>query len=398
MAGKKKQEEVKRERIKRGSVSLPFYPWTDKKTGQTYWRWAWKDPDGKWKYGTRADKEDAKEAAEARARTIAKGVLDLDSLSSTQADLVRQFLALNPTSADIENLRQWKNGTSATVSDAVTRWHAFKVAEIPGGVETPHIKSVRQWLEKLAKAFPGQASKITADQLRQHIEAASQSGKSRKDYRDRTTMLWEFARTHDIFKSDEAAKLPKYKVDESDGIDIWTPAELKKLLSECPAEFLPWLVISCFSGLRSEEIAPKPGTKPPLDWKSVKRSQGFIDVPAKLSKVRKRRLVPITPTLEAWLAHINPPASGVVCPRLPSKHATRDLGQLVGKWRKNASRHTYGSWRAAEIKDLPALAIEMGSSFVMIEKHYREAMSEEESEAYRQLVPSEVFRNRINQP
>ena len=65
---------------------------------------------------------------------------------------------------------------------------------------------------------------------------------------------------------------------------------------------------------------------------------------------------------------------------------------VVGGWRKNALRHSYGSYRAAQIKDLQALAIEMGTSYPMIEKHYREAVTPATAEAFWSLTPSEVFR------
>lgn len=78
----------KKERIKCGCVSLPFYPWTDPGSGRTYCRWSWKDPDGKWKYGTRANKEEAKEAAKIRARSLSRGTLDLETLSASECDLV----------------------------------------------------------------------------------------------------------------------------------------------------------------------------------------------------------------------------------------------------------------------------------------------------------------------
>lgn len=392
MHDKGKRDSSKRTRIRCGQVSLPFYPWIDQKTGKTYWRWSWKDIDGTWRYGTRSDKQEAREAAKARARIIASGQLDLDALTATESDLVRQFLALSPTAADIDLLRQSRVATGSTILDALTHWHSFKIAEIPGGRETPHIRNVRQWLEKLANALPGPAERVTADQLRQHVEQASQNAKSRKDARTRIIMLWDFARTHGIFESLEAVKLPKYKPDHSNTIKIWSPDELKTLLSSCPEEFLPWLVLSCYSGLRSGEICPTPGTKPPLRWENIKRDQGMIDLPAKLSKVRKRRLVPVTPVLSAWLDYLAPPATGIVCARLPAAHVTNMLGELVGGWRKNANRHTYGSWRAAETENLPALAIEMGTSYAMIERHYREAMSSEESLRYRSLIPSEVFR------
>ncbi len=269
----------------------------------------------------------------------------------------------------------------------MTQWRESKLAEIHG-VETPHLRNVFQWLEKLGKAFPDvPASSLTVSELRAHIESDTATAKSRRDRRARIIALWKFANTHGIFTSTEADKLPNYKGGVDKSVDIWTPKEMRALLDGCPTEFLPWLVIAGFSGLRSQEIAAAGDTKPRLRWEWIKRKEGHIDLPAECSKVKKRRLVPITPTLEKWLAKINPPKSGVVCVRLPAECVCGQLGKLVGGWRKNALRHSYGSYRAAENKDLPALAIEMGTSVVMIEKHYREAVTESEAAKYWGLLP-----------
>lgn len=391
MATKKNEKPKKKEQIKVGSVTLPFYPWTDPRTKQPGWRWAWKDSEGKWKYGTRVDKQDAAEAARARARTISNGKLDLDGITEGQAGLVRQFLALDPTEEDLENMRKWRAARSTTIKHVLDIWHSHKLAEL-SGKESAHLRIVYQWLEKLAQALPGPADRITAAELQAHIEAASSNGKSRKDGRARVAALWSFAGKQDIFHSTAPEKLPKYKADKRDTIEFWSPSEMTTLLKRCPSEFLPWLVLASFSGLRSEEICPKPGTKPPLRWEWIKRSQGVIDLPAKLSKVKKRRLVPITPTLEKWLNHINPPKTGIVCERLPAVYATNDLGATVGGWKKNALRHSYGSYRAADTKDLAAMAIEMGTSEKMIEDHYREAVEESIAAIYWSLAPSDVFR------
>jgi len=384
----------KKERIKVGSASLPLYPWTDPKTGRDYWRWSWKDADGKWRYGTRAKKADAQEAARTQARTISNGMLDLSALTGNDADLVRQFIALKPTAADVQKLREWRAASAIPLSSAVANWHESKLAELHGK-ESPHLRNVHQWLEKLGKAFPDlTAAEITVEQIRAHIEGATKNPKTRRDARARVVALWKFARTHDLFDSAEADKLPNYRGGVDKSVDIWTVAEMRQLLTGVPEEFLPWLVLAAFSGLRSQEIAPARGTKPPLQWENIRRESegGHIDLPAACSKVGKRRLLPITPTLGAWLDRINPPATGVICPRLPAEHVCGFIGNLVGGWRKNALRHSYGSYRAAGLKDLPALAIEMGTSVAMIEKHYREAVTESAAESYWSLTPSEVFR------
>ena len=96
--------------------------------------------------------------------------------------------------------------------------------------------------------------------------------------------------------------------------------------------------------------------------------------------------------LAAWLDHIEPPTTGIICPRLPAEHVTGTIGKLVNGWKKNALRHSYGSYRAAITKNLAELALEMGTSVVMIEKHYREAVGEEVAAKYWNLIPLEVFR------
>lgn len=393
MGGKPEANKDKSERVRAGSVSLPLYPWTDSRTGRVYWRWGWKDVDGRWRYGTRADKEVAREAARARARMIGNGKMDFESLTAAQADLVRQFVDLNPTSDDLRKLREWRAMASTPLPVVVARWHASKVAELEGGKETPHLRNVRQWLEKLAKTFDGRpAASLTVDELRGYIEGCTRVSKSRGDLRMRVVALWKFAETHGLFSSSEADKLPSYKAATREEVSKWTIDEMKALLGAVPDEFLPWFLLATFSGLRSEEISAKPGTKPLLDWSAVKLEQKVIILPATISKVRKRRLVPITPTLKAWLEAIKPPKSGPVCARYPAVHITKELGKMVGGWRKNDCRHSYGSYRAAEKKDLPALAIEMGTSYPMIEKHYREAVSEKEAKAYWRIFPSDVDR------
>lgn len=394
----------KKERVKVGSVSLPLYPW------RGAWRWSWKDATGKWCYGTRKDKAEAVEAARAQARSISNGALDLATLTGPEADLCRQFLALGPTAADLQKLREWKSASGIALAEVVALWFAQRLAEMHGA-ESPHLRIVRQWLEKFAAANPGPMSAISATQLRNYIETTHQNPKTRQHARVHVAGLWKFARKHSLTASTEDDKIPAYKNDPDQLIEIWTPEEMGIMLRRVPGEFLPWLVLSSFSGLRSEEIAPKlkpkskwkiPGvpeySKPPLRWSAVKRAQGYIDLPAATSKVRKRRLVPIPPLLESWLEHIGPPADGMICALLPAEKITGWLGEAVGGWKKNALRHSYGSYRAAQIKNLPALAIEMGNSVAIIENHYREAVSESQSEKYWSLTPSELFRNNQETP
>jgi integrase len=381
----------KKERVKVGSVSVPLYPWTDPKTSKSYWRWSWKDSTGKWCYGTRANKADAQEAARTQARNIHNGLLDLAAITGHDADLVRQFLALKPTADDIAVLRERRGRKSTTLQSVVETWVAHKLAEL-NGVESRTLNGDRLWFEKLAVHFPDVLpGDITTEQLKEYIEAASANPKSRKTYRARVSMLWKFAASHEIFTSTAADRLPAYKVATRDQISILTPDQARTLLVNVADEYRPWLVLALFSGLRAEEIhSRQESKKPSLHWDAVQDST--IVVPARVSKTGKRRFPPVLPTLAAWLDHIGRPETGRICERSPSRTETGRLGELIGGWPRNVLRHSYGSYRAAVLNDIPALALEMGNSVSIIEAHYREAVTPDVAAEFWKLTPLEVFR------
>jgi integrase len=381
------------ERVKVGSVSLPFYEWVDPRSGRIYYRWTWKDNEGKWRYGTRANKEEAIEAARAQARTVSNGKLDLEAITADQTDLVRQFIALNPTAADIAAMRLRRTKSADTLFPVLDSWIAHKKAELEGK-ESRTLNGDRLWFEKLAQHFEStKPAEITSDQLREYIEQASTNPKSRKAYRARCAMLWRFAETHELFSSKAADLLPIYKVPAREKIDILSIDQAQTLLREVADEYRAWLVLSIFSGLRAEEIhSRQESKKPSLKWQDVFLDRGIIIIPAKVSKTKKRRIIPIHSTLAEWLKLIAPPANGEICTHSPSRTETGRLGDFIGGWPRNVLRHSFGSYRAAEIDDIPKLALEMGNSVSIIESHYREAVSKEDSEQFWNLKPSEVFR------
>ena len=52
------------------------------------------------------------------------------------------------------------------------------------------------------------------------------------------------------------------------------------------------------------------------------------------------------------------------------------------KWRNNALRHSFGSYRMTEIQNMPQLAYEMGNSVAIIKRHYHEAVHKTEAEDF----------------
>ena len=141
---------------------------------------------------------------------------------------------------------------------------------------------------------------------------------------------------------------------------------MKRLLNVSGRHLItPYLSIGGFAGLRSAEITR-------LDWKNVNFDRGFIEVRADTCKTRARRLVPISDNLRAWL---KPFAlqSGPVVPYGNANCVVARIASHAGiKWKKNALRHSFVSYRLAATNDGAKTALEAGHNqkvlFVIIAK------------------------------
>ena len=64
------------------------------------------------------------------------------------------------------------------------------------------------------------------------------------------------------------------------------------------------------------------------------------------------------------------------------------LGEKSGLgWRQNALRHSYASYRLAEIQDAAKVALELGNSPEKLFKHYRELVTPDAAKEWFSIVP-----------
>ena len=167
-------------------------------------------------------------------------------------------------------------------------------------------------------------------------------------------------------------------------IQIFTPAEISKLLEFANDKLLPYLAIGAFAGLRAAEIQR-------LDWTEVDLKDGFIEVTAAKSKTNVRRLVPVKPCLAAWLKDYRK-RSGPVC---TFKNVRRELRGLIAsipakdklKWKKNGLRHSCISYRVAESGDLARVADESGNSPAIIRSNYLRRVKPDMAKAWFNVMP-----------
>jgi integrase len=173
-------------------------------------------------------------------------------------------------------------------------------------------------------------------------------------------------------------------------VETYTPAEMRALLAVVPHEWLPLIALGGFCGPRPEEISPDPrngGYKPGLLWENVLWDKGKIDVPAAVSKVRRRRFAVLTDAAAAFL-YDRKGESGPVVPAVNFHKLSPAWCEAAKiRWRPNGLRHSFASYRLAITKDAPALSLEMGNSPAMIFAHYLDLKHEEEAREWFAIRP-----------
>jgi integrase len=184
------------------------------------------------------------------------------------------------------------------------------------------------------------------------------------------------------------------EVDQSEeadfDIEIFTADEITKILAAARDDARPAMAIGAFAGIRTAEVCR-------LDWTEVNLEKGLIEIKKGKAKTRSRRLVPITTNLALFLKDVAQP-TGPVWPHSEPFlfDLMRDAGNNGGvKWKHNALRHSFISYRVAKMKNVNEVSMEAGNSPDMIFKHYRELVTEKEADAWFGVTPAAVKAARV---
>ncbi|HEV2395031.1 MAG TPA: site-specific integrase [Verrucomicrobiae bacterium] len=262
-------------------------------------------------------------------------------------------------------------------------------------VSDKYLYQLRLKLDAFAGQVKGLIGSVTAEAVNDFIhKRKGASGRTKNNYLQALNVLFEFARKQGYVTRDfDLMDKVESAAEEDFEIEIFTPQEFKLLLGHCPESLVPVLAIGALAGLRTAEIER-------LDWREINLASKFIEVKAKKAKTRARRLVPIVPALAAWLQSYRaddeadgPPTEGPVWPQsLPYLfELQRDAAKEAGvDWKHNALRHSFISYRVAEIKNVAEVALEAGNSPEMIFQHYRELVTGEAAKEWFGITPAVI--------
>jgi integrase len=392
--------------VKRGSSVVKIY--RDRKPTGTYYRVAY-HIGGKRHRLHFNDFKKATDEAEAKAAQLSRGDIDAAQLTGRDRlvygralDAVKEFdLPLDAVAIEYSDARKLLDGVPLVdaarfyarhhgrgikrkpVADAVDVMLAAKTAK---GVSDVYLADLRYRLGTFAQAFACDVSALAPDDVARFFDGLSLSPRSYNNFLRTLRTFFGFAQRQGWLsrEADLLARVEK-RSEKRAPVEIFTPKEAAALFWSASAEVAPALALAAFAGLRSAEILR-------LDWRDIDRHAGFIEVAAHKAKTAARRIVPLTGNLARWLA-IASRNGARVWPHSKDRFfkAMRDAADNAKiKWRQNALRHSFISYRLAVVPDVNRVALEAGNSPQMIFRHYRELATPEQARTWFSISPAKA--------
>lgn len=348
----------------------------------------------------------AKGEAEAKAAQLSRGDVDAMQLSGKDrliygraSEAVREHgVQLDAAAIEYSEARKLLNGVGLVdaarfygrhhgqgikrkaVSDATSEMIEAKKVE---GVSTVYLNDLRYRLGVFADRFKCDLVSLTPDDVRAFFDGLALSARSFNNFLGALKTFFRFAQDREwLSKESDLLAGVKKRRDRGGAIEILTPREMTALLEHATPEILPCLALAGFAGLRSEEILR-------LEWADLTRRPGFVEIGADKGKTATRRLVPIADNLARWLA-LSHSDGGLVWKNTKPmffKIRRQLTARAEVKMPQNSLRHSWITYRAAELQNINQVALEAGNSPQMVFRHYRELATPEQARSWFRIMP-----------
>jgi integrase len=305
-----------------------------------------------------------------------------------------------------------------------------------------YLKQLEYDLKRFTNKFAGIIEQVRGHKIDEWLRELGVGPRTRNNLRNSIQVLFNFAIARKYLPKDhdEIDAIPLAK--DSEGvIEIFRPEEMAELLGVASDAQIPFLTIGAFAGVRHAELQR-------LTWDDIRFDAGVIEIRAGKAKTASRRVIPLVPNLLAWLK--NAPRNGKLCPYANMVIQFVDLTRRVNEWRRekwaksngitgeqlraaekrareqmkkwpkdkrrsrkslwpgadtaeeedwtpfqwkhNALRHSFISYRVADVQNVHQVALEAGNSPQMIFKHYRELVLATDAKAWFALTPDSVVK------
>lgn len=271
-----------------------------------------------------------------------------------------------------------------TVPDLFTALIALKKQE---GVGAYHLNDLETRIGKFKTAFTGYIDDITTDQINKWLTGLGLEPRTQNNYRSAVVQLFNFAKA-------KPKALPQWLPHVADDVlivkepvkdtEIYTPQEIRTILDNCPEDLIPCVAIRAFSGLRNEELFK-------LSWEEIDLKGGWIKLKKATTKLRARRIIPISSNLQEWLRdHAKKKGSfqpGYSTAKTLSEAISHAISESGVTTKRNALRNCYTSYRLAILSDIAKVAEETGNSPDIIKEEYLELVTPDQAKEWFSIAP-----------
>jgi integrase len=234
-------------------------------------------------------------------------------------------------------------------------------------------------LGRFAKAFGDRnVASITTGEIDAWLESLGVAAVTRNTFRRDVRTLFSFCCDRKYCVENAASAVTRAKEPGKDA-EVFSVEDARRLLAASSPDMLPYWAIGLFAGLRPSEIRH-------LQWSDIDFDDALIVV--RSGKTGRKRFVHMQPNLVAWLTPYRRREGKVVSPvNFRRQYAQDKVAAGLTDWPINAMRHSFGSYWLAQFNDINALAVQMGNSPEVIEKHYRKAVRPKEAHRYWAITP-----------
>ena len=308
------------------------------------------------------------------------------------ADAARGFVAYKA-----KEEREQAGPEPVKFRDAVAKFHERNERR---GLSEGYKNDCRKHLKALGKTLDDAIIQtVRQPELTACLDAATNGGARRfNNLRCTLNALFGFCQKEGILPRDrthEAALVEKKETRDSGEISIYTPEEMRVILAKIADDLLPCVLLGGLAGLRVSEIHR-------LRWEHVRLDAGVITLDKAFTKTKRRRVVPICAALRSWIERIwgEEKLTGPLY-AMPYKtfedHLHRawmkmvdERGKLLVEKRRNAFRHSYGTYKFAILQDEFRVSSEMGNSPGELRASYAELALPKDAEAWFAISPDSV--------
>jgi integrase len=288
------------------------------------------------------------------------------------ADAVDFFVSFHPTETEVKPLVD-------LIAD-------FAEGRRKMGVSADYVQNIKRQLGRFAETSKGKAlSQLRTADLDAWLGEQTWQPVTKNDVRKMCITFGNWAKSHRYLPTDRPTAfdgMMLYKVPPT-RVTIYTPEQLRAMLTTVARvrpELLPWLACAAFLGARISELQK-------LHWENINFERGFVEVASKKVRTKARRLVPLHDALRAWLLP-HRKESGLICAYSAPQAALGYLKNETGVSPiDNGFRHSYISYRLAQINDTARVALEAGNSPEVIFQHYRELVGPDEAATWFGIMP-----------